>query len=35
MMDQDLSGVPVLSEMVKTARRNLDQNIWDYLLGGA
>ncbi len=34
-MGEDLSGVPVLGEIVKTARRNLDQNIWDYLTGGA
>ena len=30
-----VSQVPTLQELVRAARTNLDQNTWDYLVGGA
>jgi glycolate oxidase len=30
-----VSQVPTLQELVRAARANLDQNVWDYLVGGA
>ena len=30
-----VSQIPTLQELVRAARANLDQNVWDYLVGGA
>src|SRR5687768_11542611 len=30
-----VSDIPTLQELVRAARANLDQNVWDYLVGGA
>ncbi|HEX2465780.1 MAG TPA: alpha-hydroxy acid oxidase, partial [Thermoanaerobaculia bacterium] len=30
-----MSQIPTLQELVRAARTNLDQNTWDYLVGGA
>ncbi|HVR30971.1 MAG TPA: alpha-hydroxy acid oxidase [Thermoanaerobaculia bacterium] len=30
-----VSQIPTLQEIVRAARANLDQNVWDYLVGGA
>ncbi len=34
-MKQDTDGFATLHEIVKAARANLDDNAWDYLIGGA
>ena len=30
-----VSHIPTIQELVRAARTNLDQNVWDYLVGGA
>ena len=34
-MKQDTDSFATLHEIVKAARANLDDNAWDYLIGGA